>query len=179
MHSRLLREVRKVAELFAWWQAHCFSYCSGVLVGWELDHKEGWAPKNWCFQTMGWRRLLTVPGTARRSNRSIVKEINPECSLEGLVLKLNLQYFGHLMLRANSLEDSDVGKDWGQEEKGTTEDEMVGWHHQLNGHEFEQALGSWWWTGKPGVLQCMRSQRVKHNSATEQEWKWKYDWKCG
>ena len=65
------------------------------------------------------------------------KEISPGCSLEGLMLKLKLQYFGHLMRRVDSLEDSDAGRDWGQEEKGTTEDEMAGWHHRLDGHEFE------------------------------------------
>ena len=88
--------------------------------------------KLWC-----WRRLLRVPWTARRSNQSIVKEISPGCSLEGLMLKLKLQYFGHLMRRVDSLEKTDAGRDWGQEEKGTTEDEMAGWHHQLDGHEFE------------------------------------------
>ena len=71
---------------------------------WELDHKEGWAPKNWCFELWYWRRLLRVPWTARRSNQSILKEINLEYSSEGLMLKLKLQYFGHLMWRANSLE---------------------------------------------------------------------------
>ena len=65
------------------------------------------------------------------------KEISPGCSLEGMMLKLKLQYFGHLMLRADSLEDSDAGRDWGQEEKGTKEDKMAGWHHRLEGHEFE------------------------------------------
>ena len=76
-----------------------------------------------------WRRLLRAPWTARRSNQSFLKEINPEYSLEGLMLKLKLQYFGHLIQRANSLEKADAGKDWRQEEKRTTEDEMVGWHH--------------------------------------------------
>ena len=71
------------------------------------------------------------------SNQSIPKEISPECSLEGLMLKPKLQYFGHLMRRVGSLEKTDAGRDWGQEEKGTTEDEMAGWHHQLNGREFE------------------------------------------
>ena len=81
---------------------------------------------------------MKVPWTARRSNQSILKEISPGCSLEGMMLKLKLQYFGHLMQRADSLEkDSDAGRDWGQKEKGTTEDEMAGWHHQLDGHEFE------------------------------------------
>ena len=70
-------------------------------------------------------------------NQSIVKEISPGCSLEGMMLKLKLQYFGHLMRRTDSLEKTDAGRDWGQEEKGTTEDEMVGWHHQLDGHESE------------------------------------------
>ena len=81
----------------------------------------------WC-----WRRLLRVPWTARRSN---LKEISPGCSLEGLMLKLKLQYFGYLMQRTDSLEKTLVLMDWGQEEKGT-EDEMVGWHHRLNGHGF-------------------------------------------
>ena len=78
------------------------------------------------FELWCWRRLLRVPWTARRSNQSILKEISPECSLEGLMLKLKLQYFGHLMWRTTSLEDPDSGQDWRQEEKGMTEDEMVG-----------------------------------------------------
>ena len=85
------------------------------------------------FELWCWRRLLRVPWTARRSNQSILKEISPGCSLEGLMLKLKLQYFDHLMRKA----DSDAGRDRGQEEKGTTEDEMAGWHHQLDGRESE------------------------------------------
>ena len=87
------------------------------------------------FELWCWRRLLRVPWTARRSNRSILKEISPGCSLEGLMLKLKLQYFGHLMRRFDSLEKT--LRDWGQEEKGMTEDETAGWHHRLDGHEFE------------------------------------------
>ena len=82
---------------------------------------------------------MILPWTASRSNLSILKEMNPEYSLEGLTLKL--QYFGHLMERANSLEETPMWKDRRQEEKGTTEDEMVGWHHQYNRHAFEQAPG--------------------------------------
>ena len=78
----------------------------------------------WC-----WRRLLRLPWTARRSNQSILKEISPGISLEGMMLKLKFQYFCHLMRRVASLEKTDAGRDWGQEEKGTTEDEMAGWHH--------------------------------------------------
>ena len=89
------------------------------------------ASEVWC-----WRRLLRVPWTARRSNQSILKEINPGISLEGTMLKLKLQYFGHRMQRVDSLEKTDAGRDWGHEEKGTTEDEMAGWHHRVDGHEF-------------------------------------------
>ena len=82
------------------------------------------------FELWYWRRLLRVPLTARRSNQFILKEISPGCSLEGLMLKLKLQYFGHLMWRADSFEKSqETGKDLTQEEMGITEDEMVGWHH--------------------------------------------------
>ena len=73
---------------------------------------------------------------ARRSNQSILKEISPGCSLERLMLKLKLRYFGHLMRRVDSLKKTDAGRDLGQEEKGTPEDEMAGWHHRLDGHEF-------------------------------------------
>ena len=72
---------------------------------------------------------MRVPSSARRSNQSILKEISPGISLEGMILKLKLQYFGHLMQRVDSLEKTDTGRDWGQEEKRTTEDEMAGWHH--------------------------------------------------
>ena len=81
------------------------------------------------FELWFWRRLLRVPWPARKSNQSILKEINPGISLEGMMLKLKLQYFGQLM--------RDAGRDWGQEEKGTTKDEMAGWHHGLNGRESE------------------------------------------
>ena len=73
---------------------------------------------------------MRVPWTARRSNQSILKEISPGISLEGMMLKLKLQYFGHLMQRVDSLEKTDAGRDLGQEEKGSTEDEMAGWHHR-------------------------------------------------
>ena len=82
------------------------------------------------FELWCWRRLLRVPWTARRSNQSILKDINPGISLEGLMLKLKLQYFGHVMRSCRLTgKDPDAGRDCGQEEKGTTEDEMAGWHH--------------------------------------------------
>ena len=125
----------------------------------KAEHRRIDAFELWC-----WKRLLRVPWTARRSNQSILKEISPWCSLEGMMLKLKLQYFGHLMQRVDSLEKTDAGRDWGQEEKGTTEEEMAGWHHRLNGREFE-------WT--PGVgdgqggLACCSSWGRRESDTTE------------
>ena len=82
-------------------------------------------------------KTLESPLDCKEIHQSILKEISPGISLEGMMLKLQLQYFGHLMRRVDSLERTDAGSDWGQEEKGTTEDEMAGWHHRLDGHEFE------------------------------------------
>ena len=95
------------------------------------------------FELWCWRKLLRVPWTARRSNQSILKEVSPEYSLEGLMLKLKLHPILWPPDTKNWLitKDADVGLDWRQEEKGTAEDEMVGWYHQLDGHEFEQAPG--------------------------------------
>ena len=99
----------------------------------KAEHKRIDAFELWC-----WRKLLRVPWTARRSSESILKEINPECSLEGLMLKLKCQYFGHLMQRADSLEKIlMLGKIGGGRRRGMTEDEMAGWPHRLNGHEFQ------------------------------------------
>ena len=99
----------------------------------KTEHRRIDAFELWC-----WRRLLRVPWTARRSNQSILKEISPGISLEGIMLKLKLQYFSHLMQRVDSLEKTlMLGGIGGQEEKGTTEGKMAGWHHQLDGHEFE------------------------------------------
>ena len=118
------------------------------------------------FELRCWRRLLRVPWTARRSNQSILKEINSEYSLGGLMLKLKLQYFGHLMRRADSLgKILMLGKTEGKR-KGVTEGEMVGWYHRLNGHESEQTLGDSEGQGSlrfPGMLQSMGSQRVRHD----------------
>ena len=103
---------------------------------------------------------MRVPWTARRSNQFVLKEINPGISLEGRMLKLKLQYFGHLMRRVDSSEKTDAGRDWRQEEKGTTEDEMVGWHHQLNGHGFGWTPGV---GGGQGGLACCDSCGCKES----------------
>ena len=115
----------------------------------KAEHRRMDAFELWC-----WRRLLRVPWTARRSTQSILKEISPKYSLEGLMLKLKLQYFGQLIQRTDSFEKTlMLGKIEGWErEKGTTEDEMAGWHHRLNGHEFEQTLGVGY--GQGGLACC-------------------------
>ena len=114
----------------------------------KAEHRRIDAFELWC-----WRRLLRVPWTARRSNQSILKEINPGISLEGMLLKVKLQYFGHLMGRVwLTGKDSDAGRDWGQEEKRMTEDEMAGWHHRLDGHEFGWTLGVD--DGQGGLASC-------------------------
>ena len=102
----------------------------------KAEHQRIDAFELWC-----WRRLFRVPWTARRSNQSIPKELSPGSSLEGLMFKLKFPYFGHLMRRVNSLEKTDAGRGWGEEEKGMTEDEMAGWHHRLDGHGFGWTLG--------------------------------------
>ena len=122
------------------------------------------------FELWCWRRLLRVPWTARRSNQSILKEISPVCSLEGLVLKLKLQYFGHLMQRTDSMEKNlMLGKIEGMRRRGR---QRMRWLDGItDSMEWIWAIsGSWWWTGKPGVLQSMGSQRVGHDWATELNW---------
>ena len=122
------------------------------------------------FEPWCWKRLLRVLWAARRSNQSILKEISPGCSLEGLILKLKLQYFGHLMWSADSSEKTlMLGKIEGRRRRGWQRMKMVRWHCRLNGHEFAWTLG----VGdgqRPGVLGFMGSQRVGHDWATELNW---------
>ena len=108
---------------------------------WDLDHKKGWMPKNWCFWTVVLEKTLESPLDCKRSNQSILKKISPEHSLEGLMLKLKLLQFDHLIWRTYSLEKTLMLWNLWQEEKGMTENEMVGWHHWPSGYEFEQASG--------------------------------------
>ena len=130
---------------------------------WELDHKESWVLKNRCFWTVVLGKTLEGPLDCKEI-QPVHPKGNPEYSLEGLMLKLKLQYFGHLIRRADIWKAPDAGKDWRWEEKGMTEDEMVGWHHQPNGHGFR-------WT--PGVgdgqggLACCNSLGRKESDTTE------------
>ena len=131
----------------------------------KAEHRKVDAFELWC-----WRRLLRVPRTARRSNQCILKEISPEYSLEGLMLKLKLQYFDHLMQRTDWLEKTlMLGKIEGRRRRGW---KRLKWLNDIT-ESMDMGLGksrSWWWTGKPGVLQSMGSQRVGHDWATELNW---------
>ena len=135
--------------------------CKSHLWMWD---KESWALKNWCFWTVVLEKTVESPRSARTSNQSILNEIGPGYSLEGMMPKLKLQYFGHLMRWVDSLEDFDAGRDWGQEEKGTTEDEMAGWHFWLDDMSLVNS-GSRWWTRRPGMLQSW-----SHRELDTTEW---------
>ena len=136
---------------------------------WELNHEEWWALKKWCFQTVCWRRLLRVPWAARRSNQSLLKEINSEYSLEGLMLKLKGQYFATWCEEPAHWERSWC---WERLKAGGEGDDRGwdGWMTSLTQCTWVWvSSGGWWWTGRPGVLQFMESQRAGHNLATEQQ----------
>ena len=133
---------------------------------WELDYKEGWVLKTWCFWTVVLEKaLMRVTWTARRSNQSILKEISPEYLLEGLMLRL--QYFGHLIQRTDLLEKTlmlgkiESGRKRGRQGWDGWMASPIGWICVW------ASSGSWWWTGKPDMLQSMGLQRVRDNWATE------------
>ena len=146
-----------------------YGFSSSHVWMWQLDHKESWVSKNWCFWTVVLEKtlqspLLRVPWTAR-SNQSVLKEISPEFSLGGLMLKL--QYFGHLMRRTDSLEKTlMLGKTESRRRRRWQKmNEMIGWHHRLNGHKFEQAPGD----GEgQGSLACCRPWGHKESNMTWQ-----------
>ena len=139
--------------------------CNGHVWMWELDYKESWGPKNWYLWTVVLEKTLESPWTARRSIQSILKEISPGCSLEGMILKLKLPIFWPPDAKSWLIwKDPDTGKYWGQEEKGMTEDEMVGWHHRLDGHGFGHIPGVG--DGQEG-LACCGSWGCKESDTTE------------
>ena len=136
---------------------------------WELDFKASWVPKNWCFWTVVLENSLRVPWTARKSNQSILKEINPGCSLEGLMLKLKLQYFGHLMGRDDSFGKTlMLGGIEGRKRRGR---QRMRWLvASPTQWTWVWVNGSWLWTARPGVLQFMGLQKVWQDWVTELNW---------
>ena len=144
-----------------------YGFPSSHVWMWELDYKESWVPKSWCFWNMVFEKTLESPLDCKE-----IQPVHPKGDQSWL-------FIGRADVEAETpilqppdvkswliWKDHDAGEDWGQEEKGTTEDEMVGWHQRLNGWVWVNS-GSWWWTRRPGMLQFMGSQRVGHNWATE------------
>ena len=134
--------------------------------------KESWALKNWCFWTVVLEKTLESPLDCKeiqlvppKGNQSWIFTGRTDAEAETLIL------WQPDVKNWLTGKDPDAGKDLRWEEKRATEDEVVGWHHQLDGHEFELNSRSWWWTGRPGVLQSMGSQRVRHDWATELNWR--------
>ena len=147
-----------------------FGFSNSQVQMWELDHKESWVSKNRCFWTVLLEKTLETPcWRARRSHQSVVKEINPEYSLERSMLALKLQYFGHLMWRANSLENTlMLGKIEGRRRRG--QQRMRCLDSITNSMDISWVnYERWWRTGKPVVLQSMGLQRIGHNLVTEQQ----------
>ena len=144
-----------------------YSFSSSHIWMWELDHKESCALKNWCFRTVVLEKTLEHPLDCKDIQPVSPKEISPEYSLEELMLKLKLQYFGHLMRITNSLEKTLMLERWKAGGKGDDR----GWDGCMTSPTQWTWVWvnsrSWWWTGKPGMLQSMGSQVVGHNWVTE------------
>ena len=136
---------------------------------WELDYKESLARKNWCFWTVVFGKTLESPLDCKK-----IQPVHPKRDQSWVLIgRTDIEAETPILWPPDAKswligKDPDAGKDWGQEEKGTTEDGMVGWHHRLSGHGFVWVdSGSWWWTGRPGVLRFMGSWRIRHDWATE------------
>jgi len=136
-----------------------------------LDCEESWAPKNWCFWTVVLEKTLESPLDCKEIQPVHSKGDQPWVFIGRTNAEAEMPILWPPHAKSWLIgKYPDAGRDWGQEEKGTTEDEMVGWHHRLDGHEFGVNPGSWWWTGRPGVLWFMGSQRAGHDWATELNW---------
>ena len=134
----------------------------------ELNYKESWAPKNWCFWTVVLEKTFESPLDCKEIQPDHPKGDQSWVFIGRTDGEVETSILGPPDMKSWFIwKDPDAGKDWGQEEKGTTEDEMVGWHHWLDGQGFFVDSGSWWWTGSPGMLRFMRSQRVGHDWVTE------------
>ena len=150
-------------------QHHGFS--SGHVWMWELGYKESWVPKNWCFLTVVLEETLESSLDCKE-----MQPVHPKGNQSWIFIgrtdvEAETKILGPPDAKSWVIwKGPDAGKDWRQEEKGTTEAEIVGCHHWLDEHEYEQDPRNWWWTGKPGMLQFMESQRVGHDWATELNW---------
>ena len=141
-----------------------YGFSSSHVWIWQLDCEESWVPKNWCFCTVVLEKTLESPLDCKDS---ILKETSPGCSLEGMMLKLKLQYFGHLLQRVDSMEKTLMLGGFGAGEEGDNR-RWDGWMASLTQWTCVWVNSrSWWWTGRPGVLWFMGSQRVRHNWVTE------------
>ena len=147
-----------------------YGFSSSLMWLWELDHKEDWALRNWCLWTVVLEKTLESPLDYKEIKPANLKGNQPWIFIGSSDVETPVLWPPDAKNQVIE-KDPDAGKDWRREEKEMTEDEMVGWHHWLNGHEFEQSSGRWWGTGKPGVLQSMVLQRVGHNWLTEQQHK--------
>ena len=142
-----------------------YGFSNSHIWIWKLDHKEGWVMNNWCFRIVVLNKTLESPFNSKE-----IKPVNPKGNQPWIFIgrtdaKAAILWPPDTKIRLIG-KDANPGKDWQREEKGKTEDELVGWHHWLNGHEFESTQG-WWRTGKLCMLQSMGSQRVVHDLATE------------
>ena len=145
-------------------------FSSSHVWMWELDYKESWAQKNWCFWTVVLEKTTESPLNCKE-----IQPVHPKGHQSWVFIgRTDVEAETPILWPPNVKswliwKGPDSGKDWRQEEKGKTEDEMVRWHHQLNGHGFGWTQ-SWWWTGRPGALRFMGSQRVGHDWATDLIW---------
>ena len=164
LESILKEHIKKQRYYFAnkGLSSHSYGFPSSHVRMWELDYKESWALKNWCFWTVLLEKTLESPLDCKE-----IKPVNPKENQSWVFIgstdaEAETPIFWPLDMKNQlSWKDPDAGKDCRWKKKGTTEDEMVGWHHRLHEHEFWASSGSWWWTGKPGMLQSMVLQNQK------------------
>ena len=148
-----------------------YGFSSGHVWMWQLDYKESWAPKTWCFWTVVFKKTLESPLDCKG-----IQPVHPKGNQSWIFIeRSNAEAETPILWPPDVknwliLKDPDAGKDWRWEEKGATEDEMVGWYHWLKWTWVWVNSRSWWWTGKPDMLQSMGSQRVRHGWATELNW---------
>ena len=165
------RDIILPTKVYKGLYSQSYGFSSSHVWIWELDYKEIWARKNWCFWTMVLKKTFESPLDFKEIQpvQSILKEISPGCSLKGMMLKLKLQYFGHLMRRVDSLEKTrmlGLGAGGEGDDRG-----WDGWMASLTQWTWVWVNSRrWWWTGRPGGLQFMGSQRVEHDWVTELNW---------